>query len=113
MCGARQPRRHYRNAAPQEWQFSAGNGGLQSRDLRYVRQNLGGPRHTNVCKISDRTIPHREFAGLAVSFKNLDELPPGSPYLSPFSFEAFKADPELALLILAYFFRNRFQPLPQ
>lgn len=71
------------------------------------------PRHTNVCKISDRTIPHREFAGLAVSFKNLDELPPGSPYLSPFSFEAFKADPELALLILAYFFRNRFQPLPQ
>ena len=72
------------------------------------------PRHTNIRTISDRTIPHREFDGQAVSFKNLDELPPGSPYLSPFSFEAFAADPDLALLILAYFFRNRFrtQPLP-
>ncbi len=70
------------------------------------------PRHTDIRNISDRTIPHREFDGQAVSFKNLDELPPGSPYLSPFSFEAFEADPELALLILAYFFRNRFRTHP-
>ena len=47
------------------------------------------PRHTNIRKIRDRPIPRREFAGHAVSFKNLDELPPGSPYLSPFSYEAF------------------------
>jgi hypothetical protein len=67
------------------------------------------PRHTNVRTISDRIILHREFAGRAVGFKNLDELPPGSPYLSPFSFEAFAADPDLAVLILAYFFRNRFR----
>jgi hypothetical protein len=66
------------------------------------------PRHTNIRKISDRTIAHREFAGQAVSFKNLDELPPGSPYLSPFSYETFEADPDLAVLILAFFFRSRF-----
>ena len=67
------------------------------------------PRHTGICQISDRTIPRREFHGQAVSFKDLDELPPGSPYLSPFSYEAFSADPDLALLILAFFFRNRFR----
>ena len=67
-------------------------------------------RHTDIRTIIDRTIPHREFAGHAVKFKNLDELPPGSPYLSPFSFEAFESDADLAVLILAYFFRNRFHP---
>ncbi len=67
------------------------------------------PRHTNIRKICDRAITRREFAGQAVSFKNLDELPPGSPYLSPFSYEAFRDDPDLAVLILAFFFRNRFK----
>jgi hypothetical protein len=67
------------------------------------------PRHIDIRTICDRTIPHREFAGHAVSFKNLDELPPGSPYLNPFSFEAFAVDPDLAVLILAYFFRNRLR----
>lgn len=70
------------------------------------------PRHSDIHIISDRTIPHREFDGQAVSFNNLDELPPGSPYLSPFSFEAFETDPDLALLMLAYFFRNRFRTHP-
>jgi hypothetical protein len=67
------------------------------------------PRHTGIRKICDRTIPRREFDGQAVSFKNLDDLPPGSPYLSPFSYEAFRDDPDLAVLILAFFFRNRFK----
>lgn len=68
---------------------------------------LADPRHKNIHKISDRIIPRREFHGQAVGFQNLDALPAGAPYLSPFSCEAFEADPDLAMLILQYFFRSR------
>lgn len=65
------------------------------------------PRHTNIRKISDRTIPNREFDGDTMGFKNLDGLPSDTPFVNPFSYEAFEAEPELALLVLAFFFRNR------
>lgn len=64
-------------------------------------------RHTNIRNISERTIQSREFDGSAVGFKNLDGLAADTPFLSPFSYEAFEAEPELALLVLEYFFRNR------
>jgi Sensors of blue-light using FAD len=64
------------------------------------------PRHTDIRKIDDRTIPSREFAGRAVRYQDLDKLPAGSPFLNPFSYETFQADPALAMLMLAYFFRN-------
>ena len=62
------------------------------------------PRHTIAVKISDRTIARREFEGATVRFKNLDTAPAGTPFLTPFSYEAFRADPDLALLVLKYFF---------
>ena len=64
-------------------------------------------RHTDIRIISDRIIPRREFEGKALGFRNLDELPPGTPYLNPFSYEAFAADPDLAMLVLHFFFRSR------
>jgi hypothetical protein len=64
-------------------------------------------RHTNIRNVSERTISSREFDGAAVGFKNLDGLPADTPFLNPFSYEAFEAEPDLALLILEYFFRNR------
>jgi hypothetical protein len=68
---------------------------------------LADPRHTNIRLISDREVPHREFDGEAVGFTNLDKLPPGSPHLGSFYYEAFAAEPDMALLVLAYYFRNR------
>lgn len=63
-------------------------------------------RNENIGMISDRTIHRREFDGLAVGFRNLDVLPKNTPFLNPFDYETFQADPELAMLVLAYFFRN-------
>ena len=68
------------------------------------------PRHTNVRIISDRLTQRREFAGRAVGFKNLDVLPASAPFLNPFSYEAFKADPDLALLTLTFYYRQK-QPV--
>jgi hypothetical protein len=65
------------------------------------------PRHNITGKISDRMITHREFPGTAMSFKNLDEAPADTPFLEPFSYGAFLADPDLALLTLKYFYWNR------
>jgi hypothetical protein len=62
------------------------------------------PRHTNICKISDRIITCREFAGKTVGFMNLDELPENAPFLNPFTYEAFQADPDLAILALTFYF---------
>ena len=64
-------------------------------------------RHNITGKISDRMIAHREFPGTAMGFKNLDEAEDGTPFVSPFSYEAFLADPDLALLTLKYFYCNR------
>jgi hypothetical protein len=68
---------------------------------------LADPRHTDIRLISDREVPCREFDGEAVGFTNLDKLPPGSPHVGSFSYEAFAAEPDLAVLVLAYYFRNR------
>ena len=65
---------------------------------------LVDPRHTIAGKISDRTIGRREFEGPTLRFKNLDTAPPGTGFLTPFSYEAFRANPDLALLVLKYFF---------
>jgi hypothetical protein len=64
-------------------------------------------RHTNIRNISERTISSREFDGAAVSFRNLDGLPADTPFLNPFSYATFEAEPELALLVLEYFFRQK------
>jgi hypothetical protein len=64
------------------------------------------PRHKGVRKISERDIRQREFDGQMLPFKNLDVLPQGAPFLNPFSYDAFAAEPELAMLALAFFFRN-------
>jgi hypothetical protein len=68
---------------------------------------VADPRHTNIRKISDRTIAHREFDGPSLGFKNLDALPADTPFSISFSYEAFQADPDLALLMLEFFFRNK------
>jgi hypothetical protein len=68
---------------------------------------MADPRHTNIRLVSDRMIPHQEFWGGTVGFKNLDELPATTPYLNPFSYETFAADPDLAILVLQFFFRSR------
>jgi hypothetical protein len=68
---------------------------------------LADPRYTIAGKISDRIIGRREFEGSAMRFKSLNGAPTGTPFLKPFSYEAFRADPDLALLVLAFFFRNR------
>lgn len=67
---------------------------------------LADPRHVNMRTILDRDIEQREFDGPALGFKNLDTAPAGTPFLSPFSYQAFAADPELAMLALGYFFRH-------
>jgi len=74
-------------------------------------------RHKNMRKICDRTIEGREFdgatfdgaasGGKSVGFKNLDGMPAGTRYLDPFSYQTFATDPDLALLMLAYFFRMK------
>ena len=64
-------------------------------------------RHTNIRNISERSISSREFDGAAVSFRNLDGLPADTPFLNPFSYATFEAEPELALLVLEYFFRQK------
>ena len=68
---------------------------------------LTDPRHNIAGMISDRMITHREFPGTAMSFKNLDEAPADTPFLTPFSYEAFRGNPDLALLTLKYFYCNR------
>jgi hypothetical protein len=65
---------------------------------------LADPRHTITGKISDRLIARREFAGPSMRFKNLDRAPAGTPFLQPFSYDAFRANPDLALLTLKFFF---------
>jgi hypothetical protein len=65
------------------------------------------PRHVHVRKISDRTILRREFAGKSVGFKDLDALPADAPFMNPFCYEAFKADPDLALLMLTFYYRQK------
>lgn len=67
---------------------------------------LADPRHYNIRTIRDHSIDHRGFDGPAVGFKNLDTAPADTPFLNPFSYQAFAADPELAMLALGYFFRN-------
>jgi Sensors of blue-light using FAD len=67
---------------------------------------VADPRHTSIRTISDRMIPCREFDGQAVGFKNLDALAEGTPFLKPFTYEAYEADPDLALLTLSYFYHN-------
>lgn len=64
------------------------------------------PRHTRIRTISDRMISSREFGGQAVGFKDLDDAPEGTPFLNPFTYEAYEADPDLALLTLSYFYHN-------
>jgi len=68
---------------------------------------LVDPRHTVAGKISDRPIARREFEGATLRFRNLDTAPAGTPFLTPFSYEAFRANPDLALLVLKYFFCNQ------
>ena len=39
-----------------------------------------------------------EFAGSVVRYQDLDKLPAGSPFLNPFSYETFEADPKTGLI---------------
>jgi len=68
---------------------------------------VADPRHTNVLVIRDCTIALREFEGQTMGFKNLDGAGKDTPFLNPFSYEAFAGDPALAMLMLSYFFRNQ------
>jgi len=67
---------------------------------------IAAPRHTGIRTISDRMISCREFGGPAVGFKNLDDAAEGTPFLGPFTCEAYEVDPDLALLTLSYFYHN-------
>jgi hypothetical protein len=68
---------------------------------------VADPRHTDVRAIRDCSITEREFKGSTVVFRNLDGVPPDTPFLNPFSYDAFAADPALALLMLAYFYSHQ------